>query len=175
MDTGPLVAFINENDEYHDGAISQFKTLSTPVFSSKAVIAEAIRLVDKKREEVLKFISNGSIILPEPLITGNADWLIAFMNKYKDRKVSLADASLVYLSEKFTHYEVMTIDTDFNIYRRAAAIRKFLVLCRLTDSHRKSFKTLKPTKKQKPELHTYSFSSRKRERDSPGTAIENRY
>ncbi len=56
MDTGALVAFINENDEYHEWAISQCKTLSTPVFSSEAVIAEAIRFINKKREEVLKFI-----------------------------------------------------------------------------------------------------------------------
>ena len=40
------------------------------------------------------------------------------MRRYRNRPMSLADACLVRLSEIHAAVEVLTLDTDFRIYRR---------------------------------------------------------
>ena len=42
----------------------------------------------------------------------------ALMHRYRNRPMSLADASLVRLSELNPNGEVFTLDSDFRIYRR---------------------------------------------------------
>lgn len=41
IDTGPLVAFLNINDAFHEWAKNPFSLLSPPVISCEAVISEA--------------------------------------------------------------------------------------------------------------------------------------
>ena len=45
--------------------------------------------------------------------------MIALTKKYQDRPMDLADASLVVTSEKLGIRQVISIDRDFDIYRRA--------------------------------------------------------
>jgi len=47
--------------------------------------------------------------------------LVALLNKYEDVPMSLADASIVRLSELHPDAKVWTLDADFKIYRRLAA------------------------------------------------------
>jgi predicted nucleic acid-binding protein len=44
--------------------------------------------------------------------------LRALMRRYRNRRMSLADACLVRLSEIHAAAEVLTLDSDFRIYRR---------------------------------------------------------
>ena len=44
--------------------------------------------------------------------------LRALMRRYRNRPMSLADACLVRLSEIHADAEVLTLDSDFRIYRR---------------------------------------------------------
>ena len=44
--------------------------------------------------------------------------LRALMHRYRNRPMSLADASLVRLAELHTDGEIFTLDSDFRIYRR---------------------------------------------------------
>jgi len=40
IDTGPLVAFLNKRDTYHDWAYSQISILAPPIITSEAVLSE---------------------------------------------------------------------------------------------------------------------------------------
>jgi uncharacterized protein len=44
--------------------------------------------------------------------------LRALMHRYRNRPMSLADACLVRLSEIHASAEVLTLDSDFRVYRR---------------------------------------------------------
>ena len=44
--------------------------------------------------------------------------VLAFMQKYADLPMSLADACLVRMTEMLTSAVLLTTDTDFRIYRR---------------------------------------------------------
>ena len=43
--------------------------------------------------------------------------LFALMEKYRDRPMDLADATLVLTAEKTGYRQILTIDTDFLFYR----------------------------------------------------------
>jgi predicted nucleic acid-binding protein len=45
--------------------------------------------------------------------------IITLTKKYRDRPMDLADASLIITSEKLGIKQIISIDNDFNIYRRA--------------------------------------------------------
>jgi uncharacterized protein len=47
------------------------------------------------------------------------DRMAALMNKYKDRPMDLADASLVAAAERLGMPRIFTLDSDFYIYRLA--------------------------------------------------------
>jgi predicted nucleic acid-binding protein len=38
------------------------------------------------------------------------------MQKYKDRKIDLADACLIHLADEFGTADILTLDRDFAIY-----------------------------------------------------------
>ena len=45
IDTGPIVAFLNKSDKYHEWAIIQFSQLIPPFFTCESVISEACFLL----------------------------------------------------------------------------------------------------------------------------------
>jgi uncharacterized protein len=45
LDTGPLVALLNRRDRYHEWALEQVKSISSPMLTREAVIIEACFLL----------------------------------------------------------------------------------------------------------------------------------
>ena len=45
LDTGPLVAFLDRQDQYHNWARDQFKQIKPPLLSCEPVISEACFLI----------------------------------------------------------------------------------------------------------------------------------
>lgn len=69
--------------------------------------------------QLMQSVGNGFL---EPLNLGRefAGWCAAFMERYEDMGVQLADASLVYLAERESIETVFTLDRrDFSVYRTA--------------------------------------------------------
>jgi predicted nucleic acid-binding protein len=51
-------------------------------------------------------------------VSGNLDTVLKLMEKYADVPASLADASLVRMTEMLDDPVVLTTDRDFRVYRR---------------------------------------------------------
>ena len=119
VDTGPLVAFLNKDDVYHEWAVQQFNDLPTPFFTCEGTLIEASHLSKKKSDiaTLLSLVSFGAIIIGFSVHqeTENPKELIS---KYKDVPMDLVDACLVRMSELYPDAELLTIDSDFHIYRR---------------------------------------------------------
>lgn len=45
LDTGPIVAFLNKRDQYHEWVIEQFAELLPPFYTCEAVLSEACYLL----------------------------------------------------------------------------------------------------------------------------------
>lgn len=120
LDTGPLVAFINGRDRYHEWSTLQWSQIDPPFLTCEAVLSESCYL--------LKGIEGGQAIVLELLRRGVLNlsfriddsikqiaWLL---QKYSDVPMSLADACLVRMSEQYAESHVLTLNDHFRIYRK---------------------------------------------------------
>lgn len=120
IDTGPLVAFLNKNDAYHQWTLAQFGALKPPLLTCEAVISETCFLLKNYEggiDNVLAFLSRQLLTIPFRL-EDELSALATLLDKYKDLPMSLADACLVRMAEKTTDGVVLTLDSDFKTYRK---------------------------------------------------------
>jgi uncharacterized protein len=120
LDTGPLVAFLNAHDRYHDWAISHWAQISPPLLTCEAVISEACFLLRGSKGgqvAVIELIKRGVIHLPVR-IDEHLNQITWLLEKYFDIPISLADACMVRMSELYPDSLLFTMDNDFSIYRK---------------------------------------------------------
>ncbi len=119
-DTGPLVALFDAADEFHDWAMASLGKIREPLLTSEAVLGEALFLLaplKKSRAAFLEFWMEGGLVVSFEAETQKSA-LTALMKKYHDLPMSLADASIVRMSELFADATVWTLDRHFSICRR---------------------------------------------------------
>ena len=119
VDSGPLIALFDKDDNYHKKALHFIKNFRGELISNWAVITEVTHLLDfsvRVQIDFLNWINDGGItitdILPEDL-----DLIILLTQKYADLPVDFADASLVALCERMKINAIASIDKDFGIIR----------------------------------------------------------
>ena len=120
LDTGPLVSFLASGLEHHAWAVEQWKRLRPPLLTCEPVLTEAAFLLKREGRDtdaLFALLERGVIRIGLAVPEQRAD-LRALMRRYRNRPMSLADACLVRLSEMHAAAEVLTLDSDFRIYRR---------------------------------------------------------
>jgi len=91
-----------------------------PFLTCEAVITEAcflLRNVYRGEEEVMNLLETEILHIPFCL----SDEVVAirqFLIRYQSVPMSLADACLVRMAELYSECSVLTLDSDFNIYRK---------------------------------------------------------
>jgi len=120
IDTGPIVAFLNRADFYHEWALRQFSELIPPFYTCESVISKTcflLRNTENGQKNILKLLEREliqiSFNLKEEIST-----IMSLMKKYNDIPMSLADACLVRMSEQISDSTICTLDSDFRIYRK---------------------------------------------------------
>ena len=119
IDAGPIIALFNKNDKYHKVVKEFIKEYKGKLITSWPVITEASHMLDfnvQVQIDLFKWIRLGGLIIEEVNID-DIDRIIGLSEKYSDIPIDLADASLVVLSEKLKIKEIITIDSDYYIYR----------------------------------------------------------
>ena len=120
VDTGPLVALLNRSDRHHDWVRQVLDTVEPPVFTCEAVISEACFLLSRVREgqdAVLELLSK-DVLKVDFRLSAEVDSLRALMKKFQSVPMSFADACLVRMSELDPRSQILTLDSDFRVYRR---------------------------------------------------------
>lgn len=119
IDAGPIIALFNKSDKYHKIVKQFLKTYKGELITSWPVITEASHMLDfnvRVQIDLFKWIRLGGLTIKEVTLH-DIDRIIALSEKYSDIPMDLADASLVVLSEKLDIREIITIDSDYYIYR----------------------------------------------------------
>jgi len=119
IDAGPIIALFNKNDKYHKVVKKFLRDYKGKLITSWPVITEASHMLDFNVEvqiDLFKWIRLGGLLIEEMNIN-EIDRIIELSEKYSDIPMDLADASLVVLSEKLKIKEIITIDSDYYIYR----------------------------------------------------------
>jgi predicted nucleic acid-binding protein len=116
-DTGFIVAFGNRGDSHHLWAVDFSKTITEPLLTCEAVLAEAAFHLGSSAY-VLSLVQDEMLRMAFDFAR-NLDQLRDLARRYEDRKPDLADLCLVRMSELYPRHAVITIDeNDFRVYRR---------------------------------------------------------
>ncbi len=116
-DTGFLVAFANRNDRHHDWAVGLAESISEPLLTCEAVLAEAAFHLGSV-PLVLAMLRDGLVTLAFDCRQNLAP-LATLADRYADRRPDLADLCLIRMSELHPRRSVITVDReDFRVYRR---------------------------------------------------------
>lgn len=120
VDTGPLVALLNRKDRHHGWVREVLDTIEPPVFTCEAVISEACFLLSRIRggqDAVLELVSK-DILKVDFRLSPEIDSVRGLMKKFQSVPMSFADACLVRMSELEPDSRILTLDSDFRVYRR---------------------------------------------------------
>lgn len=120
VDAGPLVALIDPDTREHGWVRNQAMALPKPLLTSEPVLTEAAFLLTRNGFDAdeLFALADAGIIAVGIEFNRERATLRSLMRKYGDVPMSLADATLVRLSELHHDCKVFTFDADFRIYRR---------------------------------------------------------
>lgn len=120
VDTGPLVAYFNRRDRWHRWTADQMAALNPPLLTCEPVITEACFLIQRaggRPADLIRKITQRSLEIAIDL-EEDASGIESLMQRYADTPMSLADACLVRLTERFPDCRLFTLDSDFEHYRR---------------------------------------------------------
>jgi predicted nucleic acid-binding protein len=120
LDTGPLVALLDGRDRHHAWAVAQWSDIAPPLLTCESVISEACFLLDQTRTCSAAIFE---MLLRKAMVVGfrleeQLKEVHGLRTKYADVPMSVADASLVRMAEQLDRSAVLTLDTDFKVYRK---------------------------------------------------------
>jgi predicted nucleic acid-binding protein len=129
VDTGPLVATIDRDDEFHERCVALWREMREPLLTVWPVITEAMHLVgspvaqerlwDVIEHQALQVVALGAPDVPR---------MRALMKKYSDRPMDLAHAAIVRVAERDGVSTIVTIDRDDFAAYRLHGSKRFRIL-----------------------------------------------
>ena len=114
------MSLVNRREAFHNWAIEQLQDIKPPLFTCEAVITEACFLLSRVYEgekQVLSLLRSEIICLKFNL-NDELREIDELMQRYQSVPMSLADACLVRMAELNPASEILTLDSDFLIYRK---------------------------------------------------------
>jgi len=120
-DAGPLIALIDRDEPDHELVLAALDSLALPLVTTWPAFTEAMYLLGRAgglvgQRALWRLIETERLRIAD--LTPSAVVRSArLMEKYADRPMDLADATLVAYAEEHGVRKVFTLDTDFHIYR----------------------------------------------------------
>ena len=119
-DSGPLAALLNHRDEFHGLACEQFEHFTSPLLTCEGAITETSYLLQADGLppwSVVELVERG-IVKIQFDFESNHNRALSLMKKYADTPMDFVDACLVTMTEVKRDCRLLTLDSDFRIYRR---------------------------------------------------------
>ncbi len=120
VDTGPLVAFFDRSERYHGWVAARVGELDAPLLVCEPVLTEAFYLLarfPKAQDALVGLLQNGALVVAFRL-EEHIGPLHRLLRKYRDTPMSLADACVVRMAAIHDNHAVLTLDSDFTVYRK---------------------------------------------------------
>jgi predicted nucleic acid-binding protein len=121
VDAGPLVALLDSREPDHDRCVAALRSLSLPLLTTWSAFTEAMYLAGRAggwpaQKALWQLVLKQDLdVAAQP---ADAQRRIAkLMERYADRPMDLADATLVALAEERDEKRIFTLDSDFDVYR----------------------------------------------------------
>ena len=118
VDSGFLVALLNERDGHHRWAVTQASQYARPWQTCESVLSETFYLLGEPGAQQLAELLRRSATLTSFVFADHRNSVLQLMRKYSNVPMSLSDACLVRMTEILPDPVTLTTDSDFRIYRR---------------------------------------------------------
>jgi len=120
-DAGPLIAIIDADEPDHLACLAAVDGLALPLVTTWPAFTEAMYLLARAggidgQRALWRLLETGRLVVVD-LSAKAVDRSAQLMEKYADRPMDLADATLVAYAEEQGHRKVFTLDADFHVYR----------------------------------------------------------
>ena len=119
LDTGCIVALLDRSERNHERCVEVVSELTAPLATCEAVITEAcylLRGLAGAPAAVLANVASGVFRIPFRLEVSSKP-VDRLMRRYGDVPMDLADGCLVQMADELGTGEILTLDSDFEIYR----------------------------------------------------------
>jgi len=119
VDAGPLIALFDKDDKYHNSVIKFLKTFDGQLITSWPVITEVTHLLSfnvNVQIDFLEWLKREAVTIVN-LENIHLERIIQLSKKYSDVPMDLADSSLIVIAELTNITDIITIDSDYYIYR----------------------------------------------------------
>ncbi|MCH9740850.1 MAG: PIN domain-containing protein [Epsilonproteobacteria bacterium] len=119
IDSGPLIALFDKNDKYHKTVLNFLEGFHGEFITTWSVITEVTHMLDfnlNVQIDFLKWIELGAVTIYN-IEQKELREIIRMMSKYTDVPMDLADSTLMYVAQKEKIQNIVSIDSDFDIYR----------------------------------------------------------
>jgi predicted nucleic acid-binding protein len=125
IDSGPLIALFDKDYAYHRRVVNFIKSRNYRFMTTLAVLTEVSYMLNFNVNAQLDFfnwvMARGVTI--HPIGQGDMYRVVMLIEKYHDVPMDFADCSLVMTSEMTGIREIISLDSDFDIYRLPGKIR----------------------------------------------------
>lgn len=120
-DAGVLLCLVDRTQPQHENYKNLVMRVNKPMVTTWACLTEAMYLSLHRggwvmQKQLGEMILDGLLTIYE-IQSSDYNRLFVLMEKYQDRPMDLADATLVLTAEKTGCYQILTIDSDFLFYR----------------------------------------------------------
>jgi len=119
VDAGPLIALFDKDDRYHSSVIKFLKTFDGQLITSWPVINEVTHLLSfnvNVQIDFLEWLKREAVTIVN-LENIHLERIIQLSKKYSDVPMDLADSSLIVIAELTNITDIITIDSDYYIYK----------------------------------------------------------
>jgi predicted nucleic acid-binding protein len=119
IDAGPLIALFDKDDKYHERIKNFLRGKSYQFVSTLAVLTEVCYMLDfsiRAQMDFFEWVNRQGLILHD-IPQSDLLRVSALLNQYHDLPMDFADATLVHTAEKRGIGTIISIDSDFDIYR----------------------------------------------------------
>lgn len=130
VDAGPLVAFVDADDQHHAKCVAALKGVREPLATVWPPLTEALYLLadlPKAQDALWEMLQRGALQLL-PLDSSDVPRIRELMRKYANRPMDLADAAVIRVAEREGLRRIFTVDRrDFAVYRLHNRVRPVLL------------------------------------------------
>jgi len=119
VDAGPLIALFDKDDKYHKSVIKFLKQFNGQLVTTWPVITEVTHLLSfnvNVQIDFLEWLKREAIMIIN-LENIHLERIIQLSKKYSDVPMDLADSSLIVIAELTGITDIITIDSDYYIYK----------------------------------------------------------
>jgi predicted nucleic acid-binding protein len=119
VDAGPLIALFDKDDRYHRRVKDFLSKGQYRFVSTAAVLTEVSYMLNfdvRVQIDFFEWVLKKGVLLCD-VECGGIPRIIELMRKYSDRPMDFADATLVLAAEKTGIRSIVSVDSDFDIYR----------------------------------------------------------